>query len=94
MRKLSTVESRYWIDSFPVDLAIACAAAVCAMLLSAPLVFHYALRFFDTHHVLGTRDQKSAALFLSVILGVFAGVSAAASTLTVRLFLRLYRNPL
>ena len=94
MRKLTTVESRYWIDSFPVDLAIACAVAICVMVIAAPLVFHFAMRFFLTHPVLEAREQKPAAIFLSIILCVFAGVAAAALTLVGRLFLRLYRNPL
>ena len=94
MPKLTSVESRYWIDSCPVDLAIACVVALCAMVLTAPLVFHYAMQYFVTHRVLDTREHRSAAAFLTVLLSVFAGVSSAALTLTARLFLRLYRNPL
>ncbi len=94
MRKLTTVESRYWIDSFPADLAIASAVAVCVMLFAAPVVFHLAMRYLANHRVLDARQHRSAATFLAVLLTVFAGAASAALTLTGRLFVRMYRDPL
>ncbi len=94
MRKLTTVESRYWIDSFPVDLAIACAVAACVMLVTAPLMFHFTMVYFARHRVLDAGQHRSAAMFLSMLLTIAAGIASAALTLTGRLFLRMYRDPL
>ena len=94
MRKLTTVESRYWIDSFPVDLAIACAVGICVMLVTAPAAYHLAMRYFASHNVLGVQEHGPASVFLAVIVTLFAGAGTAALTITGRLFWRLYRNPL
>ncbi len=94
MRKLTTVESHYWIDSFPVDLAVACAVAACVMILTAPLVFHFAMRYFATHRLLEREEHRSASIFLALVLTLFAGVASAALTITGRLFVRMYRDPL
>ena len=94
MRKLTTVESRYWIDSFPVDLAIACAVAVCVMILTAPLVFHFTMRYFANHRVLEPQEHRSASIFLAVKLAVFTRAPSAPLTIAGPLFARMYRDPL
>ena len=94
MRKLTSVESRYWIDSFPVDLAIGAAAGLLVSLLTAWLVYGFALNYYAHHRVLDPGQHRIAAMFLALVLSVFAFVATVAAVLVVRLFLRMYRNPL
>lgn len=94
MRRSTTVESKYWIDSFPVDLAIGAAAGLLVAFLTAWSADALALRYYAHHRVLDPGQQRSAALFLALLLAAFAFVATTAAVLVVRLFLRMYRDPL
>ena len=94
MRKLTSVESQYWIDSFPVDLAIGVVLGLVAACLTAWTTDVLALRYYAHHRVLDPGQHHIAALFLALILAAFAFVASVAATLVARLFLRMYRNPL
>ena len=94
MRRLSSVESRYWIDSFPTDLAIGAATGLPVALAAFWLTYRMALRYYAHHRVLDPGQHHAAALFLGCLLAAFAFVATVASALVGRLLLRMYRNPL
>ena len=94
MRKLTSVESQYWIDSFPVDLAIGAAVGLVVACLTAWTTDALALRYYAHHRVLDPGQHHSAAMFLALVLAAFAFAATVAATLLARLLLRLYRNPL
>ena len=95
MRKLTGVEQQYWVDSFPYDLRAGLRAGAIAALLVGYLADRLALRYWALHVTLLDPGQHSiAALFLAVLLAIFAFVGTVAAVMVVRLFLRMYRNPL
>lgn len=94
MRKLTSVESRYWTDSFPVDLATGAAAGLLIAPLTAWLTYALALSYYTHHRVLDPGQHRIAALFLALVLAGFAFGATVAVVLVGRLFLRMYRNPL
>ena len=94
MRKLTSVESQYWIDSFPSDLAMGAVLGLLVAVATGLTADRLALRYYTHHRVLDPGQHQSAALFLALLLAVFTFVATVASVLLARLFLRLYRNPL
>ena len=95
MRKLTAVEQQYWVDSFPYDLRAGVRAGAVAALLVGYAADRLAIRFWSTHITLLDPGQRSiAALFLAVLLALFAFVGTVAAVMVARLFLRMYRNPL
>ena len=95
MRKLTAVEQQYWVDSFPYDLRAGVRVGAVAALLVGYTTDRLALRFWALHITLLDPGQHSiAALFLAILLALFAFVGTAAAVMVVRLFLRMYRNPL
>ncbi|MGI4756409.1 MAG: hypothetical protein ACRYGF_06115 [Janthinobacterium lividum] len=94
MRKLTSIEARYWVDSFPADLALGACVGLLVAAATAYLVDHFALQYYAGHRVLDPGQHGIAALFLSLLLALFAFVGTTAAVLVVRLFLRMYRDPL
>ena len=94
MRKLTSIESHYWIDSFPVDLAFGIGTGLLACLGGAPTVYHLTMRYLRHHHVLDSAQHQSAAIFLTVLLTPFVFVAVLGLVLVGRLMLRMYRDPL
>ena len=94
MRQPTSVESKYWIDSFPVDLAIGAAAGLLTATLTAITTDVLALRYYAQHRVLDPGQHRIAALFLALLLACFAFFATIALVLIARLLLRMYRNPL
>ena len=59
------------------------------------LAYQLALGFWARHDALLDLGQHNiAGLFLAVLLAIFAFVGTVAAVMVVRLFLRMYRNPL
>lgn len=94
MRRLTSIEARYWTDSFPVDLLLGAAAGVVTATATGFLADHFALQYYSRHRVLDPGQHRIAALFLALLLALFAFIGTAAFVLVARLFLRMYRNPL
>ncbi len=95
MRKLTAVEQQYWVDSFPYDLRAGVRAGAVTALLVGYAADRLALHYWAAHITLLDPGQHSiAALFLAILLAMFAFVGTAAVVMVMRLFLRMYRNPL
>ena len=94
MRKLTGIESRYWVDSFPVDLAWGAAIGLVTAVATGYLVDQCALRYYDRHRVIDPGQHGIAALFLALLLSLFAFGGMVAAVLIIRLFLRMHRDPL
>lgn len=94
MRKLTGIESRYWIDSFPVDLAIGAVTGLVTASATGYLTDHLALNYYEKHRVIDPGQHGIAALFLALLLALFAFAGTVAVVLVLRLLLRMYRNPL
>ncbi len=94
MRKLTSIESRYWTDSFPVDLALGVAAGLVIAIATGFLADHFALLYYARHRVIDPGQHGIAALFLALLLALFAFAVTVAAVLVLRLFLRMHRDPL
>lgn len=94
MRKLTAIESNYWVDSFPVDLALGACAGLVTAGLTAYVADRLALNYYEQHRVIDPGTHGVAALFLALLLAMFAFFVTVAAVLVLRLFLRMYRNPL
>lgn len=94
MRRLTRIESNYWVDSFPVDLALGACTGLVTAGLTAYLADSLASNYYDQHSVIDPGTHGMAALFLALVLAIFAFFVTVAAVLVLRLFLRMYRNPL
>ncbi len=94
MRKLTSIEARYWVDSFPVDLALGIVVGLVTATATGFMVNHFALLYYAHHRVIDPGQHGVASLFLALLLALFAFVGTVAAVLVLRLFLRMYHDPL
>jgi len=94
MRKLPQAEAGYWLDSFPIDLAVGLAYGVPTGLLCGAACYFLSIRYLAQHHTLDPAQHGIASLFLAGIFTIAGTFFAALLVFLFRFFRHLYRNPL